>query len=119
MRWKTSYNTGIPIIDAQHRRMFEVVAFPNLTSHSEMFRLLSLLLEHQQTEEILMQLYAYEHLDHHKREHERIVGALKHSIRKRQPFPIEDILIQHFEEDKRSLAPYLLQTANELKKMVG
>jgi hemerythrin-like metal-binding protein len=119
MRWKTSYDTGIPIIDAQHREMFELIAFPDLTSHSEMFRLLSLLIEHHSTEETLMQLYAYDQLDTHKREHGRIVGALKHSIRKRLPFPVEDILVQHFEEDKRSLAPYLLQTASELKKMVG
>ncbi len=118
MRWNIAYETGIPIIDAQHRELLRAVPIPDLTSNADLFRLLNLLLEHQKTEETLLQLFAYDHLDHHKREHSRIVESLKNSIRKKIPFPVKDILVQHFEEDKKSLAPYLLQTAKELRKLV-
>lgn len=116
MRWKSAYETGIPIIDVQHREMFEISLFPDLDGRPEMFQLLKLLVEHQKTEETLMQLYAYEELEAHHREHERIVGALKHAIRKKLTFPVQEILLQHFEEDRKSLAPLPSSNGSESQK---
>jgi hemerythrin-like metal-binding protein len=76
--WSEKYATGIGLIDAQHRRLFQAInrmeeAYRAGTEEAEAQESLAFLarytLEHFETEEALMQEIGYPMLEFHRKEH--------------------------------------------------
>ena len=83
--WKLEYETGIPIIDEQHRRLFETLdqvqsAVASERPKVEIWGLIQALmlnsLEHFRTEEALMAHHGYPDLEAHRHEHEMLMERL-------------------------------------------
>ena len=98
--WKSQYETGIPIIDEQHRRLFETLdqvqeAVAHGSTKNEIRGFVQALLaatrEHFRTEEAIMTRHGFPDLLAHIREHEMMLEKL------------ED-LNQRFEESQDSMA---------------
>ncbi len=98
--WKTQYETGIPIIDEQHKRLFGALdqvqgAVLDGSTRAEIRGLLQALVadtrEHFQTEEAIMAHHGFPDLLTHIREHELLMEKL-------------DELGQRFEESHDSMA---------------
>lgn len=86
MEWKDEYKLGIPIIDEQHKKLFEISE--NLTYIHEINELKEIFLFldeylnfHFKTEEKLMEKYNYPYLEEHKKIHnelkEKIEGYIE------------------------------------------
>ena len=84
--WKSQYETGIPIIDEQHRRLFEALdqvqeAVAQGSSRDELQDLVQALLaatrEHFRTEEVIMAHHGFPDLLVHIREHEMLLEKLE------------------------------------------
>ena len=84
--WKSQYETGIPIIDEQHRRLFEALdqvqeAVADGSTKDEIRSLIQALLaatrEHFRTEEAIMTRHGFPDLLAHTREHEMMMEKLE------------------------------------------
>ncbi len=98
--WKSQYETGIPIIDEQHKRLFELLeqvqdAVASGNTQEEIRDLVQALMadtrEHFRTEEAIMAHHGFPDLLAHIREHELLMEKL------------ED-LHHRFEENQDSMA---------------
>lgn len=100
MRWKKEFETGIPIIDSQHKELFSILSFPNMALQSELYKLIRILREHHKTEELLMELYGYTEIEIHKQQHEAQLEILERIIKTGEDIPIRELLERHISEDK-------------------
>ena len=100
--WKSQYETGIPIIDEQHRRLFMAldqiqIAVVQESTREEIRGLVQALMadtrEHFATEEAIMAHHGFPDLLAHIREHEMLMEKLEE-------------LGQRFEESEHSMAMY-------------
>ena len=91
--WKLEYETGIPIIDEQHRRLFESLdqvqsAVAAERPREEIWSLVQALMtnsrEHFRTEEALMAHHGFPDLQAHCREHEMLMERLEELDRRFQ-----------------------------------
>lgn len=77
MEWKDEYKLGIPIIDEQHKKLFEIsenlTYMHDINELKEIFLFLDEYLNfHFKTEEKLMEKYNYPHLEEHKKIHDEL-----------------------------------------------
>lgn len=123
--WNHRYETGIDLIDAQHRTLFETLnrlsqAFRNGTSgqHTEvgLDALLAYTLEHFRTEEAFMEERAYPGLAAHAAEHAQLAKRaqeLESHYRHRRPVAMDlaiflaDLLAQHIDTHDLAMARFL------------
>ncbi len=101
--WNKSYNIGHPLIDAQHRQLFEIInrlaVYEKTSTNEEVISdVLSKMTDyagfHFKTEESYMQEINCPHLEAHKQEHRQFrikVLELCQSFIKHQSVTIEDI----------------------------
>lgn len=85
IHWLSRYETGIPEIDAQHHRLFEVVnelidAFRRGESNSQVAKVIDYLLsytnEHSRTEEDWMERLHFPGLEEHRQEHQDFLNRI-------------------------------------------
>ncbi len=123
--WNHRYETGIELIDAQHKTLFETLnrlsrAFRDGTSsqHAEegVDALLAYTLEHFRTEEAFMRERAYPGLAAHAAEHERLAQKareLEAHYRQRRPVAMDlaiflaDLLARHIDTHDLAMARFL------------
>lgn len=123
--WNSRHETGIDVIDAQHKALFAALnqlteAFRSGTSaehvNAGLDALLSYAAEHFQTEERYMRERDYPGLAEHMAEHGRLVGKAHHleqQFQEGRPVAMEltiflaDLLAQHIEEYDMAMARFL------------
>lgn len=106
-RWKKAYETGISIIDAQHKRLFDLlgevlsmVSEDGTITEGEVEGILAELraysVQHLQTEERIMEESGYAELQKHLAQHQSFVSELQVLMRRRNndkaPILVLDIL---------------------------
>ncbi len=87
IEWDDKYCIGHPDIDAQHKKMFEIMNIgaknencTDLTQIALMRELLQYAKEHFATEESYMQEIGYPNLQEHKEEHKKMADAVERLI---------------------------------------
>jgi len=85
VNWHSRYETGIPEIDAQHRRLFQAVndlcdSFREGRAHAQVVETLAFLqqhsIEHFATEEAWMESHNFTHLAAHQLEHKEFAAHI-------------------------------------------
>lgn len=127
--WSDDLNTGVTVLDDQHRLLDRVLQslLQTLESRSQtrdvaarLEQLQSLAEEHFATEEALMEVYGYPHLGPHRAEHEALVehlrGQLQAFLAPEAP-PLELLILevrrifhQHVRQVDQDYATYLRDT---------
>lgn len=88
LEWNNSYDTGIPIIDEQHKELFKITS--NLlilwsksdttdqldTIKNDLSSLIKYTKYHFQTEETLLKKYNYPEFDEHIQEHQEFINFI-------------------------------------------
>ena len=96
MTWSPAIETGIPDIDDQHRRLFDMAAaFRGDGDQVRVTRSLALLCDYANThlrdEEALLAAVDYPQLDQHRREHERFRAMLRQLLDESRQLSLDEI----------------------------
>ncbi len=94
-RWKKAYETGIPEIDIQHKKLFELlgevlsmISEENTDASAEVEEVLDELeaysVYHFRTEEQLMAEWEYQGLEAHRSQHQEFIATLQSLMLKRK-----------------------------------
>ncbi len=89
MKWIDSYELNIPLLDKQHKELFQMLhvineSFKKGTTHQEVIKVLKFLTgyvkHHFSAEEEVMRIIEFNELDDHKYQHGKLLSELKHKL---------------------------------------
>jgi len=125
--WSPTYQCGQPLIDAQHRRLFEVAnelldALLSGRSHDEtgavVARLLTEVVQHFRDEEAILEAAGYEGLQAHRQKHADLVGRAQELEQSFQRGRLSvGALFQYLAHDV--VAQHMLKADREFFPLVG
>ena len=108
-KWRDNFNTGIEVIDNQHRRLFEIgTDLYNLTSsddgsdyYDEIVKLLDELKEytkyHFDFEEAYMEKFNYDDIEAHKLEHKNFIDKINETESKDIDMNQKEVILEMIE----------------------